>query len=226
MPILLLHGALGSRVQLAPLQQRIGGVAIDLAGHGSSSIPEDGITFEHFIEDIDRAFAEQGWEQADLFGYSMGGYAAMLFAARHPERVRSVITLGTKYLWTPEGLQKELRMLDPDAVLAKVPTFAQRLIDVHGEGKWRALIAAVAASMTQLARAPLLTNEMVDRIACRVLCCVGEEDTTAVPHDTRVFASGLRQASVVVLKGARHPFESVDMDLLERALSGSLGLDR
>jgi pimeloyl-ACP methyl ester carboxylesterase len=201
-------------------------VAIDLSGHGSSTVPEDGITFEHFIEDIERAFAEQGWEQADLFGYSMGGYAAMLFAARHPERVRSVITLGTKYLWTPEGLQKELRMLDPDAVLAKVPAFAQRLIDVHGEGKWRALVAAIAASMTDLARAPLLTKEVVDRITCRVLCCVGEEDTTAVPHDTRVFASGLRYASVVVLKGARHPFESVDMDLLERALSGSLGLDR
>lgn len=226
MPILLLHGALGSRAQLVPLQQRIGGVAIDLSGHGSSTVPEDGITFEHFIEDIERAFAEHGWEQADLFGYSMGGYAAMLFAARHPERVRSVITLGTKYLWTPEGLQKELRMLDPDAVLAKVPAFAQRLIDVHGEGKWRALVAAIAASMTDLARAPLLTKEVVDRITCRVLCCVGEEDTTAVPHDTRVFASGLRYASVVVLKGARHPFESVDMDLLERALSGSLGLDR
>ncbi|MFN3874653.1 MAG: alpha/beta fold hydrolase, partial [Flavobacteriales bacterium] len=125
MDLLLLHGALGSARQLQPLQALVGGVAIDLAGHGGRAIPAHGIRFEDFIADIDQAFEAQGWGRARLFGYSMGGYAAMLYAARHPERVKSVVTLGTKYLWTEEGLQKELRMLHPEAMEQKVPAFAQ-----------------------------------------------------------------------------------------------------
>ncbi len=226
MSLLLLHGALGSSAQLAPLKDRMGGVAIDLAGHGSRELPTEGLRFDRFVADIERAYEEQGWQQADLFGYSMGGYAALLFAAKHPARVRTVVTLGTKYLWTEEGLQKELRMLDPEAMLAKVPAFAQKLIDAHGEQKWRALVAAVAQAMSDLAAAPLLTPEVCSRIGCRVLLCVGDGDNTAVPHHTRVFASGLRHAEVEVLRDTRHPFEGVDMAALEKVLAAFWGLSR
>lgn len=214
MNLLLLHGALGSARQLEPLQERMGGIAIDLAGHGGRDIPAGGLTFDHFIADIDRAFAEQKWENAHLFGYSMGGYAALLFAARYPHRVRRVATLGTKYLWTSEGLHRELRMLDPDAMLTKVPAFAQKLIAIHGEQGWRPLVASVANAMSALAAVPLLSDEVKDRIVCPLLLCVGEGDNTAVPEDTRMFARGLRNAEVLVLPGAKHPFESVDIDVL------------
>lgn len=226
MNLLLLHGALGSARQLKPLQERMGGIAIDLAGHGERELPAEGLTFDHFVADIERAFAEQGWQQADLFGYSMGGYAALLFAAKYPERVRSVVTLGTKYLWTPEGLQKELRMLDPEVMLAKVPAFAQKLSEAHGEEKWRALVAAIAAAMKGLATSPLLTPQVCARIQCRVLLCVGDGDTTAVPHDTRLFCSGLRYANVEVLRDTRHPFETVHPDALEKVLADFWGLAR
>lgn len=214
MNLLLLHGALGSGLQLEPLRDRVGGVSLDFTGHGQREIPERGLTFADFVDDIDRAFNDEGWEQAHLFGYSMGGYAALLFAARYPGRVRSVITLGTKYLWTPEGLQKELRMLDPDAMLAKVPAFAQQLITVHGEAKWRALVAAIAQSMTDLAAAPLLADAVMARVQCPVLLCVGEGDATAIPEDTRRFAFGLKNARVQVIPGAKHPFESVPTERL------------
>jgi pimeloyl-ACP methyl ester carboxylesterase len=212
--LLLLHGALGSRAQLEGLQQRIGRVAIDMAGHGELEIPTDGITFDHFLEDIDRAFQQNGWSQADLFGYSMGGYAALLYAAEHADRIRSVVTVGTKYIWTPEGLQKELRMLDPDKMLEKVPAFAKRLADVHGAHKWRQLVAAVAKSMSDLAAAPLLTDAVKSKIQCPVLLCVGDGDTTAVPDDTRAFSRGIENAEVIVLPNTKHPFESVDLDVL------------
>lgn len=214
MDLLLLHGALGSKRQLQGLQKRIGGHAIDLSGHGGREIPSDGIRFEQFITDVDAAFTEHGWVRADLFGYSMGGYAALLYAAKHPERVRSVITVGTKLAWTEEGLQKELRRLDPDVMIAKVPAFANALAAVHGEGRWRDVVNAIAKSMSELAAAPLLTAEVVARIECPVLLCVGDCDTTAVPSDTQAFATGLRNAEVVVLPDTRHPFEEVDLDAL------------
>lgn len=214
MNLLLLHGALGTARQLESLRQRVGGEAIDLSGHGGREIPGDGIRFEQFIRDIDGVFAGEGWDRAHLFGYSMGGYAAMLYAAMRPERVRSVVTVGTKYLWTDEGLRKELRKLDPDAMLAKVPAFAQALAEAHGTDRWRDVVKAIARSMSELAAAPLLTEEAKARIICPVLLCIGEGDTTAVPEDTRAFSQGVPNAEVLILPGTRHPFDEVNLDVL------------
>lgn len=204
----------------------MGGIAIDLTGHGGREIPAGGLTFDHFIADIDRAFAEQNWNSAHLFGYSMGGYAALLYAAKHPERVESIVTVGTKLLWTDEGLQKELRKLDPDMIKAKVPAFANALAEVHGADRWRDVVRAIAKSMSDLAAAPLLRTEVCSRIECQVLLCVGDNDTTAVPHDTRIFASGLKRANVEVLRNTRHPFEEVDLDELGKTLEYFWGLAR
>ncbi len=211
MPLLLLHGALGSSRQMAPLQTLVGGVTIDLTGHGTRASEHGRMSFDAFVGDIERAFAENHWEQADLFGYSMGGYAALLFAAKHPERVRSVVTLGTKYLWTEEGLFRELRMLDPDKMLEKVPAFAQALHAAHGDDHWRGVVGSIARSMKVLAASPLLTDQVCSRITCPVLCLVGDGDATAIPDDTRAFAALLPKAQVALMKGAKHPFESVSL---------------
>lgn len=212
--LILLHGALGSKEQLKPLQRIVGGHAIDLTGHGARAIPDGGITFEHFIIDIDGLFAEPGLKQAHLFGYSMGGYAALLYAAKHPGRVLSVTTLGTILVWSEEGLQKELRKLDPDLMAAKVPAFAQTLADVHGADRWKAVVRAIADSMTALARNPLLTEQVIARIECPVLCCVGENDTSALPENTQAFAARLPNAEALVLPGTKHAFEDVKLDQL------------
>lgn len=218
MDLLLLHGALGTAAQMDPLRERVGGVAIDLCGHGGRAHDHARMGFDAFVSDIEEAYNANGWQRAHLFGYSMGGYAALLFAAEHPERVLSVATLGTKFLWTSEGLHKELRMLNPDTMQAKVPAFADGLARAHGAAHWSAVVEAVARNMQQLAAEPLLNPTVVHRIKCPVLCSVGELDTTAVPHDTRVFSSGLRDAQVEVWPGTRHPFDTVPLDLLQRRL--------
>lgn len=217
MSLLLLHGALGSSRQMAPLQALVGGVAIDLTGHGAHAAECGRMSFDAFVEDIERAYAKNRWEQADLFGYSMGGYAALLFAAKHPEKVRSVVTLGTKYLWTDEGLARELRMLDPDRMLEKVPAFAEALASMHGE-YWRDVVGAIAHSMKELAASPLLTPERCARITCPVLCLVGDGDATAIPEDTGRFAAGLPRARHQILQGVKHPFETVDLEVLSQIL--------
>lgn len=217
MNILLLHGALGSKAQVASLAERISGHtvrAIDLSGHGGRPLPEAGLSFAHFVQDIDTALNENGWTDAHLFGYSMGGYAALLYAAQHPQRVRSVTTLGTKLVWDREGLDRELRMLDPGKMQAKVPAFVAQLAAEHGAERWEPLVHGTAKLITGLHERPLLTSEVLARIDCPVLLCVGDRDTTAVPADTRTVAASLSNARVEVLPDTPHPFAAVDLDRL------------
>lgn len=208
--ILLLHGALGTARQMAPLAALLAEhhvISSTFSGHGDrAGAPWD---FDRFLNDIDEALAGmQG--PVHLVGYSMGGYAALLYAAGHAERVASVCTIGTKCVWTPEGLEKEVRKLDPDALEQRVPQFAAALAHQHGAG-WKDLVRSTAAMMRALAERPLLTDTLLATIACPVLLCVGDQDTTAVPEDTLHTARQLPSAATWVMPWVKHPFESVEL---------------
>jgi len=210
--IVILHGALATERQMLPLKAMLPDhnvLSFTFSGHGDRTT--EPLDFMRFVDDIDAVVARDGGKQVHLFGYSMGGYAALLYAAKFPERVLSVITLGSILVWNEEALQKELRKLDPAVMEQKVPAFARTLAAWHGEDNWRSVVLGVADRMADLARSPLLTEEVVQRIQCPVLCCVGDGDTSADPERTRQFAARLKNSRTVVLPNTRHPFEEVDL---------------
>src|SRR3712207_1580479 len=92
-PLVVLHGAymtidaMGEVVpQLAKSRQVI---AVELQGHGRTADIEDRpITYEQMADDIAALLRHLAIEQADVFGYSMGGGVALQVAIRHPEAVR------------------------------------------------------------------------------------------------------------------------------------------
>ncbi|MBK7085209.1 MAG: alpha/beta fold hydrolase [Flavobacteriales bacterium] len=96
MNILLLHGALGTKRQMANLADSLDHAtcrSITFTGHGESEIPQQGLNFELFLRDVDLAL-EKVNGPVHLVGYSMGGYVALLWAAAHPHRVASVCAIG------------------------------------------------------------------------------------------------------------------------------------
>ena len=126
MNILLLHGALGTKRQLAFLADSLDHAtcrSLTFTGHGEKELPGEGLSFEQFLRDVDEAMQKIS-DPVHLFGYSMGGYVALLWAAQNPGRVASVTTLGTKFIWTTETLEKELKKLEPVTMEEKVPEFA------------------------------------------------------------------------------------------------------
>jgi len=211
--IVLLHGALATERQMLPLEARLPDhdvVSLTFSGHGHRAA--EPLDFMRFVDDIHAGVAPDGVQKVHLFGYSMGGYAALLYAAKFPERVASVVSLGSILSWSEEALQQELRKLDPVRMEQKVPAFADTLAEWHGTENWRNVVTRVAARMTDLARSPLLTEEVVQRIKCPVFCCVGEGDTSADPERTRTFAARIKHSRTMVLRNTRHPFEEVDLD--------------
>jgi len=217
MNLLLLHGALGTRKQLGMLREALPGIRtrmLEFRGHGERTIPDEGLSIEVFLRDILDAMQEAGWSEAHLFGYSMGGYAALLFASRFPEKVLSVATLGTKLKWDREGLDRELRMLDPQKMKEKVPQFAMDLLTQHGPERWEELVRATAKLITGLHEQPPLTKDTVEKITCPVMLCVGDRDRTAVPEHTLEAARWMPHGSTLVLPNTQHPFDHLDLNVL------------
>lgn len=91
--LLLLHG-LGERSpdvvpeELASWPGPV--VALDLTGHGASTVPQGGgYTAEVLIGDADTALTHLG--EATLCGRGLGGWIALLLAGARPEKVRGAI---------------------------------------------------------------------------------------------------------------------------------------
>ena len=98
-PLVVLHGAYltgtaagiaGMGGLVAPLARGRRVIAPDLRGHGRTSDVDRPIRYETLGDDVAALLDHLDLAQADLFGYSMGGAAALRLAIQHPERVRKL----------------------------------------------------------------------------------------------------------------------------------------
>ena len=212
-PIILLHGALGAADQLTPLATALGErftpVVVEFEGHGQTPAPDRPFRMEHFAANVVSALDAQGLASADIFGYSLGGYVALCLARSAPERVRRVMTLGTKLRWSPADAERELRQLDPEQIQARVPKFAALLAERHGADAWMPLLARTAEMMTHLGEAPALVDEDFRALTLPVRLAIGDRDTMAGMYDTLGVYRLLPAGELAVLPGTGHPLERV-----------------
>ena len=98
-PVILIHGLAASLFDWNDLIPELAGAgyaayALDLLGHGQSYKPEHlneytvENVFAHFSAWIDTLQLD---EPLILVGHSLGGYLAIQYALRHPERVRALV---------------------------------------------------------------------------------------------------------------------------------------
>ena len=96
-PLVLLHGFTGSTATWDHLRSHLDSshrvIAIDLPGHGGSSGPSDASRYslDRFADDLATVLDALDLTRIALFGYSMGGRAALRFAIRHPDRLSALI---------------------------------------------------------------------------------------------------------------------------------------
>jgi len=212
--LLCLHGALATKDQFAKLiptlEGKINADAINFSGHGGFSIPAKGYTFEQFSEDI-LAYADQHKiEKINLFGFSMGGYVALFFASRHPERVNKIMTLNVKFNWDPASTAKETAMLNAEKMIEKVPGYANQLMMQHGLNLWKQVLDSTSGMMNDLSKNILLTEEDYNKITCPVLLGIGDRDFTSSVEETLAVFRKLKSASFWVLPNTSHPFEKIN----------------
>lgn len=95
-PIVFLHGmgdAASVWLGIAPfLCDRARVLGIDLRGHGESdwSVKQE-YRIGSYAADVDALLDVLGLDRVSLVGHSLGGAVAIRYAAKHPERIRSMI---------------------------------------------------------------------------------------------------------------------------------------
>lgn len=99
-PWIVVHGGLGSDHTYLRAFDRLADdariVYFDQRGNGrSSQVPEERITFDTLCRDIEELADHLGIARFGLVGQSFGGYVALEFALRHPERLTGLVLMDT-----------------------------------------------------------------------------------------------------------------------------------
>ncbi|MGW4093336.1 alpha/beta fold hydrolase [Nocardia sp. NPDC004750] len=66
-------------------------ITLDWRGTGDSDKPDEVYSTEGFADDVVAVLDDLGVRQADVYGTSMGGRVAQWLAARHPDRVHTLV---------------------------------------------------------------------------------------------------------------------------------------
>lgn len=220
--ILLLHGALGSLEQFDKLQTQLSVNFIvhtfNFSGHGGLKIPKSGFSIELFATDVLNYLDEKNISSINIFGYSMGGYVALHVAAHYPERIKSIFTLATKFDWSEASTSREVKMLNPEMMEKKIPSFVEILQEVHAPTEWKDVVQQTATMMQRLSENPLVENDF-EKIKIPVRLAVGDRDTMVMINETEKTYRALKLSSLLVLPNTTHPIEKVDVIRLANELN-------
>ncbi len=221
MPLILLHGAIGSSEQLKPLQSHLVDSGFDTTvfnfwGHGGREIPETPFSISLFADEVVSWMDEYRISKMDIFGYSMGGYVALYMAKHYPERVGKILTVATKLAWDVPTSHKEVKMLDPKKIAEKVPKFAEVLKQRHAPASWEVVLSKTAEMMLAMGEQPPLSDEDFRSIKHIVQLAVGDGDTMVSLEETIHVCRLLHNAGFTVLENTPHPIEQMDVMLLRQ----------
>lgn len=168
-PLLLLHGGLGTIDMFGPALPALAKtrqvIAVDLHGHGRTSLGDRKIWLPDIADDLAVLLDQLGYSQVDALGYSFGGGVAFRLAVQHPAKVRRLVVVSAPFAqdgFYPEMLpqqaavgasmapmMKETPMYKAYVAVAPRPEDFPRLLDRMGElmrtpYDWRKDVAALS----------------------------------------------------------------------------------
>ena len=211
--IILLHGALGCSKQLAPLEELLRSQytvhCLNFEGHGGDSISND-FSIDLFANNVLNYLKKQQIDSCHIFGYSMGGYVALHLANHYNVAIKSIITLGTKFNWSPEISAKEVKMLNPEKIEEKVPKFANYLQQLHQE-QWKNVVLQTAKLMHGLGNGAKLNDHEFASIKTNTLIGIGNKDVMVSLEESEHVSQLLPHAQLKVYEDFEHPIERIDI---------------
>lgn len=225
-PLVLLHGASSSgpvdfAAQLPHYRKAFRCYAPDARGHATTRWDAaDGFRYAWLVDDL-AAFADAvGLTTFHLLGFSMGGLTALGFAARHPERLRTLVLVGVTTQREPRASVAR-RLFDPERIERSDPRWAAQLARRHdpvqGEGAWRRLLPAIASDV---ADQELFGPRDLHAVDMPALVAVGDRDPFVPVDQAWALKRQLPDARLLVAPDCGHELMVQRPALFNEALAG------
>ncbi len=216
-PVVLLHGlALDGSiwnevVKLYADQARF--IVPDLRGHGKTSIGNANGSLEQFADDLFAMVNSLGLEKFTLVGHSMGGYIALAFAKKYPEKLEGLVMVTSNAQSdTPEKQESRLteaRLAMQSGMVAVAAPMAQELTRsneiMHQVTPILERTPPTGFANVQRAIASRNNNlELLKGLNIPMLAIAGGEDQLMKAEVSYEMVEASRLGSVVVLPGVGH----------------------
>ena len=247
---MFLHGFTGSTdtwtTFRSALESQYRVIAVDLPGHGQSSAPDDPARYslDRFAQDLSKVLDELGIESCAVFGYSMGGRAALRFALAHPERLSALILESTSSGIHDEHSRKA--RFEADETLARlierdgIDAFVARWERLPMWNSQSALADSGRAALREqrLANSPrglanslrgagagadLPALDQAGKITARTLVLAGELDPPYIEHARRLSAA-IPHATLRVIPQSGHAIHLEQPDLVLHEITRFIGV--
>lgn len=194
-------------------------IRFDARGFGGSDLGQGALTMERIADDGAALLDHLGVAKAVVGGCSMGGYAALAFVRRHPQRLAGLILQDTRAgADTEEGKAGRAALAAKvlaEGASAAVAAFLPKLL---GETTQREQVALVAALRERiLASSPRAIADALHGLAARAdsrptladvrvptLVLVGAQDVLTPPAESEAMAAAIAGARLEVVPRAGH----------------------
>ena len=217
-PLVLLHGAFSgigtSFGRILPgLAKTRKVIAFELQGHGRTADIDRPLTVEGMADDVAAALAQLGIEQADVLGYSTGGFVALHFAVRHPGMLHKLVLMSVSYKLSGihPGLMEGLGEMKPEMMYGSPFHEEYMRLAPHPED-----FARLFEKKTQMDRQLKdFSDDAIRGIKAPVLLMIGDSDLIRPEHAVEMFRllgggvfgdtpAGLPNSQLAILPGTSH----------------------
>jgi proline iminopeptidase len=231
LPCLVMHGGLGGdhsslHPWLDPLGDVMRLVYYDHRGNGRSGRPRsESITFEQLCADADALREHLGFEEIAVLGYSFGGFVALEYALRYPERISHLILLDTAPTFDYEeeieanarrkgATQEQLEALDASAEdegeswrLWKVIEplyFCTFDADLAERVMGKTVISVEAADAGDAIIEGWDLTPRLCEVSAPTLILVGRDDFVCPPSQAKIMHEGIPNSELAVFENSGH----------------------
>ena len=184
-PLVVLHGAymdIPSMGEIIPRLARTHRVyALEFQGHGRTTDIGRPITYENLADDVAAFMDAVGLQNADVFGYSMGGQAALQLAIRHPARVNKLVAASVAYDlrgWQPVYTEF-IPQMSVEGML-QMPFFKEKAERDPG-------FTTLIEKLIQLEKEPMAWEAEITQLKMPVLVIAGDADVSTLEHNIALF---------------------------------------
>lgn len=205
-PLLLLHAGMAtiqtSFEKSRPiLAKRWMTIAVEQQAHGHTADIDRSLTYEQMVEDTASLLRQKKISNADVFGWSDGGIVALGLAARHPDLVRKVATIGSGYntdAWSPDFKARQAA-IKPDNAHTLPFRDAYRIVASKPED-WPLLIEKVKAMWTGFKG---WSDAEMRSLKAPLMVMLGDDDVIRPEHALELFRM-VPSGRLAILPGSDH----------------------